>query len=333
MSYTFFDVNSANPAADLYGVTVGNSGAVGIAGLLTAAGFTLVDTVTISTRTHKVWKSPAGSNAAGLDWYLDVAYTTTGAGSIWFFPFENYNASTHVATRGAIQDSSTTVDATTFSRNGSTTAALESATGGMHPASATSNMNLVTQTSTLFRANVSVTADRVIAYSRASTGRVHYCGLYTPSSAYSTAAGAGLFPLCVAQIGFPFANSASGATACSASASSTTATFSLTRIAPLTALAAGWQTQGQVFPTLTHAYGAVGAPTWTPELWPLMIIGGSTAASATGGTASLGKIGELKDIGFVATDASQNDGDTLSSGAYVLTARQGSYGSIAFKAS
>ena len=330
MSYSTFDVNSANPAADLYGVTVGSSGAVGIAGLLTAAGFTLVDTVVISTRTHKIWKSPAASNSANLDWYLDVAYTTTGGGSIWFFPFEDYTVATHVAFRGAIQSSAATFDTTTCSFNGSTSAALESATGGMHPATATTNMFLVTQTSILFRSYISITPDRVIAYSRSSNNRVHYCGLYTPSSAYATAASTKLFPLCVAQLTYPFSSTLAATAFAAASNSSSTATFSFTRVPPLSSMAA-WTYQGQALPAVPTAAAMVGTPTWTAQLVPFILLGGQLG-NGTNNTSSLGKIGELKDIYVVATDASQADGDTLGSGQYVLTARQSSAGAFAIKA-
>jgi hypothetical protein len=331
MSYAHFDVNSANPAADLYGTTVGSSGAVGIAGLLTAAGYTLVDTVVIGARTHKVWKSPAASNAANLDWYLDVAYTTTGAGSIWFFPFEDYNSTTHLGFRGAIQGSGTTFDTTTCSFHGSTGAALESASNGMNASTATANMFLVTQASVVFRAKVSITADRVIAYTSVSTTRVLYCGLYTPSSAYTAAAGVKLFPLCVAQIATN-AIAASAASSSSASSNSNTnATFSFTRIPPLAAMS-DWRAQGTVWPSLPSGLAAVGTPTWGAIGWPLFVTGGSVSNGASSSTSSIGKFGELKDLYYVATDASQADGDTLSSGQYVLTARQGSFAAVAIKA-
>src|SRR3954469_25016645 len=142
----------ANPAATLYAT---------LAGGLTTAGFTLVDTQVISTRTHKVWKSAAANNAQGLDWFLDAVYTTTGAGSLWLFPMEFYDPATHLATRmvhGGL--SSTTIDQTFYSINGATAFTLESASWPLNASNAT-GLPLLTSTSS-FGYWFSVTGDRVI---------------------------------------------------------------------------------------------------------------------------------------------------------------------------
>jgi len=186
MTYISGTITNANPAATLYA-------AVDTA--LSSAGYTLVDTVAISTRTHKVWKSPAASNAANLDWYLDVAYTTTGAGHIGFYPFEDYNATTHVAYRGMYgEQTSWTPDATYYSRFGSTGSALE--TNWLPNGSGGGNAQIqTTLPTTAFGYWISITTSRVIAmYSTVPTS-VYYTGLYTPSSLQTSNAAGSLFPL------------------------------------------------------------------------------------------------------------------------------------------
>jgi hypothetical protein len=188
MGYGTGTVNSATPCADAY-----NAATVGLAALLTAAGFTLVDTQTISTRTHKVWKSPGGSNSFGTDWYLDVAYTTTGSGAIYLAAIEFYDPATHVATRGPFGDTGTTIDATTFSRFGAGTAALETSWVPSPVSSGTNGIPINSGVATGFWFQVSL--DAVMGFTTQDATRWTYAGLYDMTTNYASKAGAGAFPL------------------------------------------------------------------------------------------------------------------------------------------
>src|SRR3954466_3352347 len=151
MAYNTGAITDPSPGATLH---------TALASLLTTAGYSLVDTVVISTRTHKVWKSPAASNAANLDWYLDIAYTTTGNGNKWFLPFEGYDPSTDLGLRGIVSGTSiTTIDATPGSRFGATASSLESG-NWFGPVQGTSMA--LTMTTATFTYWASITADRVI---------------------------------------------------------------------------------------------------------------------------------------------------------------------------
>lgn len=186
MTYISGNITSANPAADLYAL---------MDPAFASAGFTLVDTVVISTRTHKIWKSNAANNQAGLDWYLDVTYTTTGAGSIWLSPFEDFNAVTDIGTRGPIFDTTTTIEGTYFSKYGATGSALE--TNWM---AATGTINQITLSTASVGYWMSITQNRVIAMSSLAPSRLVYCGFWEPNTAYSTNAGAALYPLIVGSL-------------------------------------------------------------------------------------------------------------------------------------
>lgn len=157
---------------------------------LTTAGFTLVDTVVISTRTHKVWKSPAASNAQNLDWYLDIGYTTTGAGTISIIAFEYFDPATDLGYRGPVTSGGTTIDATTGTRYGATGYALETNWFGAQTAG-----SQVTVTTTTFTYWISITIDRVILLCSSSPDIPMYAGFYTADALYADKAGAGLFPL------------------------------------------------------------------------------------------------------------------------------------------
>lgn len=176
--------SEANPAAKLYTDYID--------GALSSAGFTLVDTVTIGARTHKVWKSDAGDNVAGLDWYLDIAYTTTGAGSVWLIPFEHYEPSTDLGYRGPMGAPSTgTIAGAFYTIYEGTGQALET---NWSPRAGDTNYLLPTNTSSFYFA-LSITPDRVIALSSQAPTNVLYTGLYEPDPNVAAHAGADLFPL------------------------------------------------------------------------------------------------------------------------------------------
>lgn len=192
MTYIANSLTSANPAADLY---------TAMASAFTAAGFTLVDTQVISTRTHKVWKSAAGSNSQGLDWYLDVAYTTTGAGSVWLGAFEGYSSPNGL--RGPYNANDSNPDETTYyTRFGATGSALE--TNWTH---ITNNIAQIATTTTAFAYWISITTDRVIAMTSTAPTSLAFCGFYEPYTPYANKAGALLHPLATCTVANPAATS------------------------------------------------------------------------------------------------------------------------------
>ena len=230
MAYQTGTVSDANSSLALYTV---------LEGLLTTAGYTLVDTVVISTRTHKVWKSAAANNAMHLDWYLDAAYTTTGVGPLHLTPFEFFDPATDLGYRGPYNVTDAIVEATYSSRYGNTGYALEtnwfsSASGSYGTAT----------TSTAFAYWISVTGDRVIALSSTQPNTVQYAGFYEPAPLYASAAGAKLFPLIRTHLAFQASSNQSGS-------------FGLTRVAPLaanmTSPAGYWSAMGYSRPEVGDA--------------------------------------------------------------------------------
>lgn len=197
MTYIANSLTSANPAADLY---------TAMAAALTSAGFTLSDTQVISTRTHKVWKSAAANNSQGLDWYLDVAYTTTGAGSVWLGAFEGY--STPNGIRGPYNNPAdgTVPDATTFSRYGATGSALE--TNWTH---ISGNLGQIQVTTSAFAYFISITTDRVIAMTSVAPLNVAYCGFFDTYAPWANKCGAALYPLVTCVVSSPAASVHCGA--------------------------------------------------------------------------------------------------------------------------
>lgn len=191
MTFTTNSMTSANPAADLY---------TALASALSSAGFTLEDTVTISTRTHKVWKSAAAGNAQGLDWYLDVAYTTTGAGSVWLGAFEGYTAASDVGLRGPYNSSSdtTTPEGTYFSRYGASTSALE--TNWTHISNNVAQIQ--TQTSA-YAYWASVTTDRVIVMTSVQPTHILYCGFFDMYTPWANKISTNAYPLISCTVNSP----------------------------------------------------------------------------------------------------------------------------------
>lgn len=166
---TYIDASwttAADPAATL---------AAALHGALIAEGYTLEDTVVIGTCTHKVYKSAAAINTEGIDWYLDVAYTTTGAGSVWLGAFETYDTVAHTAGLGPYRGTSSAVDPVEFSRFGATKYALE--TNWSH---ISANLARIQTQASAMAYWVSITPTRVIALSSVSSSSVVYCGQFNP---------------------------------------------------------------------------------------------------------------------------------------------------------
>lgn len=210
MTFISGTITDANPGPALYAV---------LAPALTSAGWTLVDTVVISTRTHKVWKSAAASNPANLDWYLDIAYTTTGVGVFTGTVWEFYDPTLDFGYRGPTVVNGTAVpDATTGSRYGSAGNTLENAAWGPVGASGQGDNLPITAFAYWF----SVTTTRVMMLNSIGPANIKYWGLYEPNALYATKAGAALFPLVQANLTYGY------------DSSTNTSQRALTRVPPFT---------------------------------------------------------------------------------------------------
>lgn len=179
---------TANPGLDLYNA---------ISASLSAAGLTLVDTVVISTRTHKVWKSPAASNLYG-DWYVDIVYPTTGAGPLVMIPYEDYNAASDLGIRGPLSGVGTNTfapETTYYSRYGATGQTLESALW-MPTGSTTTGFGFTTGTGG-FGYQISITPNRIVGQTSLMTAELVYCGFFEPTPEYAAANAGFVFPLVV----------------------------------------------------------------------------------------------------------------------------------------
>lgn len=189
MTYISGTITNANSGATLYAA---------LEPVLAGAGFTLEDTVVISTRTHKVWKSPAASNFRNQDWYLDITYPTAGTGMFFMRPFEFFDAATDLAYRGPYAYGSRTSDATYYAPFGGTGYGLETS-WVPNPASSSTGASGHTGTSVLpstaFGYWCSITSDRVILMTSVDPSWVLYCGLYTPSEQQVAASSSDVYPL------------------------------------------------------------------------------------------------------------------------------------------
>jgi hypothetical protein len=298
MTYGTGTVTDANPGPALYAA---------MEATFLAAGFTLADTVVISTRTHKVLKSDAADNDLGKTWYLDIHYPTTGiTGGMFMAPFEDFNSTTDLGFRGPYTGASnTTIEGTYYSRFGATGSALESSWAN---AVAFTNLDNALTTGAMGWF-LSATTDRVIFASTASAAELHYVGFFEPTADHVTAAGAALYPLIVAHF-----NTAASTAACTTSAA---ASMAFTRVPPMTAI--NWGTAGFIDIAYAQMGGTIGsggnfAATGKTGLAKRPIVMGagslssSSASTATGG---LGLVGFLIDVANSWTDGTVQRGDDL----------------------
>lgn len=297
MAYATGSLTDANSSLALYNV---------MAGLLTTAGYTLVDTVVISTRTHKVWKSAAANNSMNLDWYLDVAYTTTGVGPMHLTPFEFFDPATDLGYRGAYAALDATIEATYGSRYGATGYALETNWFTVGTGIATSAS---------FGYWLSVTGDRVIGLSSLAPTLIRYSGFYTPKPEYATLAGAKLFPLVKVEYDYSAGTSGSGY-------------VGLTRTAPATVLTQSWSRMVAAQPEISYSDLA----RLSPPVGSVNMVGDGATASRvriSSGTnyASNMLWGWLKDVFFVPLPVGAVRGDTvtIAGNTYVAGSYDGSY--------
>lgn len=306
MTYDTNSINSATPGPAFYAV---------IEAIMLAQGWTLDDTVVIGARTHKVLKSASAGNARGLDWWLDISYTTTGAGSIMMAPFESYIAGSDLGVRGPYSVSDTGFDPTTYTRFGATGSALE-----------TSWANSVNHTGlqvplvagSAFIYYLSVSRNRV-AFFLSNDTNLLYCGFWLPSAQHIAQAGASLFPLIVTRM-------ASGVNS-NSSTSQTIITAAVTRLPKFPDLSATYITSGwggSVFvffnPGMISGIGGQQVHPATGELAmsPMCVGLGQSSANTL-----LGYVGQLDGVvqGYVNVTAGR--GDTMVQGVdtYVMQAR------------
>ena len=323
MTFISTPITSANPGPAIYA-------AIETAAL--ADGWTLDDTVTIGSNTHKVLKSAAAGNAQGKDWYLDINYPTTGTtGGIRFAPFEGYTAASDVGLRGPYATTNSTIEATNYSAFGATTSALE--TSWSNTASYT-NLSLALTTGS-FTANVSVTRNRIIVQLTNDQNKIAYTGFWTPSSAHSSHAGASLFPLIMTVL----VNS----NAKSTSAGGTGASAALTRApkAASTNFGQTWSWANSVAVPITDLYAAglhAGQPgiatspfTGTNDLVPVpVLMGWPSQFTGTYHSSNVGYLDGVA-IGAIASTAIRADEVTIGSDQWYATAPSSSF-AVWFKA-
>jgi hypothetical protein len=282
---------------------------------LLAQGWTLEDTVVISTRTHKVYKSAAAGNTYGLDWYLDISYPTTGiASGVLLAPFEGYTAASDVALRGPYSASSAVIDATTYSRFGATTSALET-----NWANAATFTSLDTPLSTsAFVINASVTRNRVILLSSTEPTQVSYCGFFTPTSAHVAHSGGALFPLVSTRL-LSHADRVSSSTASSVSAV-------LTRVPKSSSVS--WAAHCIVGPNTMRMNGRIGGAASEGDnqitTVPFLVAFGGVSW----GTGVTAQIGELDGVQCGWADPAVARGDVVTVGGVTYTLSTQSGGTI-----
>jgi hypothetical protein len=277
---------------------------------LLALGWTLEDTVVIGARTHKVLKSEAAGNTYNLDWFLDISYPTTGiATGVLLCPFEGYTAASDVGLRGAYSAASTNApDATTYSRFGATTSALET-----NWANTGSHTSLDTPlTTSAFVINASVTRDRVILLSSTEATQVSYCGFFTPTTAHATHAGAALFPLITTRL--------VGSADRTAANSAASVGAALTRI-PKATTVSNWNAHCVVGPNTMRMNGRIGgaAAEGDNQITTVPFLVGMGGVSWTLGAAT--HIGELDGVECGWADAPVARGDivTIDGSSYTLS--------------
>jgi hypothetical protein len=243
MTYVTGTITSSDSVIGLYNA---------IEPALIGAGFTLVDTLTVGARTHKVWKSAAASNSRNQDWFLDCAFVPTGTGNLTLWPMEFYDPATHLAYRMAGSFGGTTgvPDATTYSKYGATGYALEHANWLPSPTTASLACRLATSTAS-FGYWFSATPDRVIGLSSLVPTQVLFSGFYTPTEPHASWAGAAAYPLVYCLI--------SGQGQADNSVTSANATIMLTRYPKWTA-SVTWANMGHLEPSRPVSQATVSIP-------------------------------------------------------------------------
>lgn len=323
MTYISGTVTDAAPGPALH---------TALATTLTAVGFTLVDTVVISTRTHKIWKCAAANNSLALDWYLDIVYTTTGAGTIAICPFEFFDPATDLAYRGPTSGTTSTgnAGAPTYSRFGATGAALESS-NWMSASGSYTSYTLATATTTLGYW-ASITPERMILMTSASPSNLMYAGFYAPDPLYAAKAGADIYPLIAARM------TDSGIATPNSTISVVTA--GIARTPPVAVLGSGGNGWG-IMPSVQPATGTVqlaatpSLPSGSTAAYPYVGCIVEVFATTSANPASspwFGRLGTMRDIVIVPTlSGVVVRGDTFTIGSDTYTTTTGASTAAGFR--
>ena len=301
MTYVTGTITDANPGVALHAV---------FASALTANGYTLDDTVVISTSTYKIYKNPAANNGSGFDWYFMLRYTTTGAGTLSFNVMEVWTAVTDLM-QGFVStySPSQTVSAPNY-RIFETAIALDGTAGQ-------SGLSSISITSSSFGYWISITPTRINFLLSTAPTQVYCAGLYDADAAFATAAGAALLPLGRWSVG------------------PSVTEVGVTRVPGLT---------GSVSPfvygiipapsTIVGYFNVTGVPAGSTVFGPRR--GNRIPVSAGTSNSSSGFFGYIKDALVVAANNTVARGDTVTIGAdtWILSTNSGSnpYYCTAFKA-
>lgn len=288
---------------------------------LIANGYVLVDTVVITTLTHKVYKNPASNNVSGLDWFVVISYPTTGVGNIDIIPMEYYDPATHLAYRVVNSESSSALETTYYSKYGATGYALNAAQLAIKPGA--SNNFYLSTAATSFAYWISITKDRILGMTSQINNKVLYVGVYTPDSEYSSYCGSALFPLI----------------ACSILNDGLAQSKAITR-APKLQL--NTMPRWDIIPTVEGEYGTQGSASIGPRIPDgppdatgkqyatlYRVSGASYSNGATDGRTA-GVYGRLKDVAFTHGASTVTQGSTVTIAGetwYVSAPANGSYSS------
>jgi hypothetical protein len=324
MTYTTGTYTSANPGPALYT-------AIETAAL--ALGWTLEDTVTIGGNTHKLLKSAAAGNTYNLDYFIDINYPTTGVtGGFRMAPFEYFDPATDLGTRGPYSANTSVIETTNYSRYGATGSALE--TNWANSASY-SGLSLVLSTAATTYW-VSVTRDRIIVILSSDPTFVLYSGFWEASAAYTTYAGASLFPLITVKL--------QGHTRTDSNTSAASVRAAITRIPKVTVFGgaenpANWGSTVSTNPALAWNRGGLigGSATTilgTPQASTIPVFLGIGSGSSYDIVPASTYVGVLRDVSAAYSISTAVRGDTVTIGAdtWVLCSPSLTYNTILMKA-
>lgn len=183
MGYRTGSITSANPAADLYAQIE--------AEFNLHANWDFVDTVTIGSNTHKVWKNRgtgSGANAFGQDFFLDFQYAASAGTTLRVRAFELYDSVNDKCAHPCVP----TASSLAINADGS----WGDATPGVSTGYTLENTNLVyaeiLTVTTAFDYFIQVAVNKIsVAAKFSTTNTALYAGVFEPLMA------ADPFPLCI----------------------------------------------------------------------------------------------------------------------------------------
>jgi hypothetical protein len=184
MAYYETTYNTANPALDIM---------TNLQTWMPANGYVFVETYTSGTNISDVYKSPGTSNSFGTDFYIGFNRISTTTTTVSVMVFEQYNVSTHLATKYAPQTGGTSMTPASDGSVNDSGVLLSSTTSG---ASLYKSTYIYAPVSTAITHYVNINVNRIIWGNSTSYSDNGYAGLYDPIGSAS------LFPLIVLNIGY-----------------------------------------------------------------------------------------------------------------------------------